>query len=157
MEEGPGGSARDRQCRPGQRTDNRTMTTRRNATSVLSALVANLMIAASPAVAGGSVEIDQVMRLAGQSPKLMSEIQSELKKTGQTLVDVQCDAVRLGRYWTHLGGLRISPYTCDFGTRSLELTGTVEFYTDDGSIPDEETRHEVARYVSESEPDWSWK
>jgi hypothetical protein len=133
------------------------MTTTVSRTTYLLHLAAGLMLATSPAVAGGSVEIDQVMRLAGQSPKLISEIQSELKEAGKTLSDVKCDAARLGRYWTHLGGLRIPPYTCEIGTRMLELSGAVEFYAEDGTVPDEETRHEVTRYVSETEPGWSSK
>ena len=80
------------------------MTSRLNKPTFLGSIVAVLMLCVSPTMAGGGVEIEQVIKLAGQSPKLMDEIQRELKKSGKTISDIQCDATRLGRYWTHLGG-----------------------------------------------------
>lgn len=120
-------------------------------------LTASLFFAVSPANAGGSVEVAQVLRLAGQSTTLMNEIHAELKKTNKALTEVPCAGQRLGRHWTNLGGLRIAPYICDFGTRTLHLTATVAFYADDGSVPKVDAEHEVARFVSESQPRWNWK
>lgn len=121
------------------------------------ALISSAPLFLSPAIAGGSVEIDQVMQLAGQSPELMQEINTELKASGNVLSQIVCDGSRLGRHWQHLGGLRIPPYTCPIGNRILELNATTTFFSDDASLPDGEKEHETARYVAIRAPVWSWK
>lgn len=121
------------------------------------ALISSAPLFLSPAIAGGSVEIDQVMQLAGQSPELMQEINTELKASGNVLSQIVCDGNRLGRHWQHLGGLRIPPYTCPIGNRILELNATITFFSDDASLPDGEKEHETARYVAIRAPVWSWK
>jgi hypothetical protein len=39
--------------------------------------------------------------------------------------DVMCVGTRFPGQWKNLGGLRVSPYTCDFGAKWLQIHATV--------------------------------
>ena len=107
------------------------------------------------AKASGSISFeDVVMRLAGQSQKLMKEINTELVSNGGAISDIVCDGTRLGKHWKHLGGLRIPTFECAIGQKSLTVEGDVFFYDSKGKAGAEPM---AAMYVALSDPKWTWK
>jgi hypothetical protein len=58
-----------------------------------------------PALAGGSLDFEQVRQLLHEKPAL------EVLLTQTLQVEHSGMGVRLGFHWVHLGGLRIGPYT----------------------------------------------
>jgi hypothetical protein len=107
----------------------------------------------------GSVDTDQVLRLAGQSRKLMREIFSALHDAGRTLSSLSWSGARLGRQWAHLGGERVLPYGCVIGSKTLVIDGTLRFFDNSGRYLslDSPTVHQDAKFIAESNPSWTWK
>ena len=123
---------------------------------ILSFLVVACSISLSLAAkAGGSISLEDVVtRLAGQSPKLMAEVHTELAQSGKTIDDIVCGGTRLGRHWKHLGGLRIPSFDCQINNKSLMIDGAVHFYDAAGN---EGAGPATAMYVSLSAVKWAWK
>lgn len=116
---------------------------------------AALFAAPVPALAGGSVGLDEVVKnLAGQSTELMDEIEDALEENDEKITDIICDGARLGAQWTSLGGARVSPFTCPIGKRTLIIEADVHFYDEEGN---EGADPETALYVSMNTPTWSWQ
>lgn len=107
----------------------------------------------------GSVDSDQVIRLAGQSPKLMREIAAALKKAGTKLSAIAWTGARLGRQWKNLAGSRVAPYGSTIGPQVLILNGDLRFVDDEGKILtlDDPTVFDDAMFVVESRPSWKWE
>jgi hypothetical protein len=106
----------------------------------------------------GSVETDQVVRLAGQSRKLMNELASELKAAGITLSAIGWSGARLGRHWQNLGGTRVPPYVAQIGSRTLTIDGLIRFFDDGGKYLalSNPKVHELAMFLAEDRPSWKW-
>jgi hypothetical protein len=106
----------------------------------------------------GSVETDQVMRLAGQSRRLMNELASELKAAGSALSAIGWSGARLGRHWQHLGGTRVVPYEAQIGKRTLTIDGILRFFDDSGRYLalNNPNVHEDAMFIAEHRPSWKW-
>ena len=95
----------------------------------------------------------RAIELAGSSPKLMKEIQSELKASESKLSEIRCGGLRLGRIFVHLGGARILPYDCTVGTAKLEILGQADIYDDEGN---EGATPDTAMYLFQHSPSWGW-
>lgn len=106
----------------------------------------------------GSVETDQVLRLAGQSRKLMNELASELATVGIQLSKVSWSGSRLGRQWKYLGGSKVIPYECSLGGKTLTLDGVLRFFDDEGKYLaiNNPKVHDEAMYIAEDSPSWTW-
>lgn len=118
-------------------------------------LASALLLMPTAANTGGSISLEEVVtRLTGQSKQLMQELHLELTDNGKPVADVQCGSRRLGRYWTHLGGLRIPIFDCKIGTKHLIIDGDVTFYNPQGKGAAEP---DSAKYISLSNQKWSWK
>ena len=125
-----------------------------------------LLLAASPAVAfdtgklgqGGSLPLDDLMPLVGQSAPLKREVDQALAEAKKKPEDVICSGKRFPREWVHLGGSRVSPYACDFGAKWLQIRATVRI-TDRGGRAFETITPAAmknASKVSETAPTWKW-
>ena len=125
-------------------------------------LIAPLVaLPSAPAHAGGSVSLEEKIGFVGQSGKLMGEIRTQLAAANQTIADIICSGVRLGRQWQHLGGARVLPYECDVAGRTLQINGTLYFYGVQGEYVDHNTNLEAAytqaKYILEWNPTWTWQ
>ena len=80
-----------------------------------------LALLATPASAGGSLGLDEVLAAVGSAPKLVAEIKAELDKNNLKPADVICVAARHGNHWKYLGGGRAAPYECEIGQRSIAI------------------------------------
>lgn len=74
---------------------------------------------------GGSLTLEEIMPLIRKTPKLAGEITAELDRLGKKPEDMLCDGVRFPGAWRHLGGLRVAPYDCKFGERTLTIQARV--------------------------------
>jgi hypothetical protein len=114
-----------------------------------------VLLASTAGQAGGSLPMNEVVnRLAGQSPALMIEIAQRVKANALQLSDIVCTGTRLGRHFTHLGGLRIPTFRCDIGQSVLILEGDTNFY-DAAGAP--EAGPDTAVYAVSSSPSWNWE
>lgn len=127
---------------------------------LLWAIAVLVSMSAGPAHAGGSVALAERIGLVGQDTRLMGEIAEQLAKSNLQIGDVICSGTRLGHQWQHLGGLRVLPYACPIGDRTLMVDGQRLFFDNAGRQVDTDaggSAFEGAAYVSEFGPTWSWR
>jgi hypothetical protein len=71
----------------------------------------------------GSLPLDDLTSVIAKSPRLQQEINQALSEGNKKRVI--CLGMRFPGQWKNLGGLRVSPYTCDFGAKWLQIHATV--------------------------------
>jgi len=114
------------------------------------------LIMASPAVAGGSIGLNEVVsQLAGQSTELMKEISKSLAASNKRISELDCVGLRLGRHWEHLGATRIPPFSCEIGGKVLSIKGSVSFYDDTGQDTGADPKSSM--YYAMSDITWEWQ
>jgi hypothetical protein len=66
--------------------------------------------------------------------------------------------MRFPSQWKNLGGLRVSPYACDFGAKCLQINATVRITDRDGQAFETITAKAMknAPNVSETNLNWEW-
>ena len=69
----------------------------------------------------GSLPLDELTAVIAKSARLQQEINVVLSEGNKKQEDVTCFGMRFPGQWKHLGGLRVSPYTCDFGAMWLQI------------------------------------
>jgi hypothetical protein len=125
-----------------------------------------LLLVATPAMAfdttelgqGGSLMLDELMPLIGKAPALKREVNQGLAGIRKKAGDVICSSFRFPGQWVHLGGMRVSPYTCDFGGNWLEIKAIVRVSGRSRQVYDAITPGAMqnAIKVSETNPTWTW-
>jgi hypothetical protein len=107
---------------------------------------------------GGSLGLDDRMPLIAKTPKLKGEVDAALAKLGKKPEDIRCDGMRFPGRWKHLGGERVSPYTCDFGEQWLRIRADVRLTGNRGKVYEKITPDAMrnARNVSETNLTWKW-
>jgi hypothetical protein len=120
--------------------------------------VAFLALAASPALAGGSLGLDEVLVAVEKAPKLVTEIQAALTKGNLKAAELACTAARHGNQWTFLGGGRAAPYECEIGQRSVVIEADRIYFDARGkSLGDlEKASPKRAKTFQESNFRWTW-
>src|SRR5262249_52201320 len=63
----------------------------------------------------GSLPLEDLASVIAKSARLQEEISQVLSEGNKKQEDVTCLGMRFPGQWKHLGGLRVSPYACDFG------------------------------------------
>jgi len=106
----------------------------------------------------GSLLPEEKEAMFAKSPKLKSEVAAELAKLGKTVSDVPCDGIRFPGAWKALGGVRVAPYTCQFGDRELTVKMKVVVTGKGGKVYPQINREAMQRAtdVRESDPTWTW-
>lgn len=114
---------------------------------------------AALAQGGGSLGLDEVLEAVKTDPKLVAEIQDELKKSGVKVEDIMCSGFRHGNQWTELGGSRAAPYECNIGKRSLIIEAERVYLDAKGkSLGDmKKANKKRADSFKESNFRWTWK
>jgi hypothetical protein len=125
-----------------------------------------LILVASPAVAfdtsklgqGGSLPLDDIMLLIGKSAELKREVDQALTEGKKKPDEVICSGMRFPRPWVHLGGSRVSPYTCGFGAKWLQIRATVGITDRRGRAFETITPEAMknATKVNETNLTWKW-
>src|SRR5262245_53026223 len=73
----------------------------------------------------GSLPLDDLKPVIAKSARLQQEISKALPETNKKQEDVQCVGMRFPGSWKNLGGMRVSPYFCDFGGKWLQIDAIV--------------------------------
>jgi hypothetical protein len=74
---------------------------------------------------GRSSFSDDLARVIAKSARLQQEIDEALSRAETKEEEVTCFGMRFPGQWKSLGGLRVSPYICDFGAMWLQFHATV--------------------------------
>lgn len=127
-------------------------------TRIVWGLAGLVALAAAPALAGGSLGLDAVLKAVATAPKLVAEIQAELGKNNLKPGDVVCGGARHGNHWKYLGGGRAAPYECEIGKRTLEIEADRTYFDARGkSLGDlEKADPQRAKTFREDNFRWSW-
>ena len=122
------------------------------------ALAALVALATVPALADGTLGLDEVLAAVGASPKLVAEIQAEAARNNLRPADVTCLGARHGNQWTWLGGSRAAPYNCEIGQRSLHIEADRVYFDARGkSLGDlKKADQKRAKTFQESNLRWTW-
>ena len=64
-----------------------------------------------------TLPLDDLTPIIAKSAPLQQEINKALLESNKEQGDVRCLGMRFPGQWKNLGGLRVSPYTCDFGAK----------------------------------------
>jgi hypothetical protein len=129
-------------------------------------VVIALLLIASPALAfdtsrlgqGGTLPLDDLMPLIKKTPALQREIIAALVRIGKKDSEVICSGMRFPGQWVNLGGLRVSPYACQFGRRWLSIKADVRITDKAGRVYETITPQAMknAATVTESKLSWTW-
>jgi predicted methyltransferase len=132
----------------------------------LRAISIALLLGASPAMAfdtsklgqGGSLPLSDIMPLISKTAQLQSEVNKALAEAKKKPDDLMCDGMRFPGQWVHLAGERVSPYTCDFGAKWLQIDATVRITDRNGRRVETITPKAMknATKVSETNLRWKW-
>ena len=131
------------------------------------AILISLLLCAAPAFAFdteklgqlGSLTPEEKQAVFAKSPALEREVVAEMSKRGKTLRDIPCDGMRFPGAWRELGGLRVSPYVCQFGDdRWLQVRTKVVVTGKGGKVYPRITPEAMrrAKQVRETDPTWTW-
>jgi hypothetical protein len=106
----------------------------------------------------GTLTLDEMTALISKSAKLKSEVEQALADNKKKLDETSCSGMRFPGQWVHLGGLRVAPYTCDFGAKWLQIRATVRVTGRGGRAFETITPQAMknATDVSETNPTWKW-
>jgi hypothetical protein len=123
-------------------------------------------LAASPALAfdtnklgqRGSLPLDDLSALLAKSAQLQREVDGALREASKTKDDVMCDGMRFPGPWKELGGSRVGPYTCNFGSKWLKIETKVRVTGRKGKVFDTVTPAAMknATDVTETTSTWKW-
>ena len=73
----------------------------------------------------GSLILDDMMPVIAKSGQLKREVSAALAEKNKKPEDIHCFGMRFPGAWKDLGGLRVAPYTRDFGGKYLRIDATV--------------------------------
>jgi hypothetical protein len=106
----------------------------------------------------GSLPLDDLTPIISNSARLQQEINKALAEGNKRQGDVRCLGMRFPGPWKNLGGLRVSPYTCDFGAKWLQIHATVRITDRHGQAFETITAKAMknATNVSETNLNWEW-
>jgi hypothetical protein len=114
---------------------------------------------AAIAQGGGSLGLEDVLEAVKADPKLVAEIQDEIKKNDLKVDGVVCTGFRHGNQWAELSGMRAAPYACDIGKRQIVIEAN-RMYFDLGKKPLGDMKRanpKRADSFKESNFRWTWK
>lgn len=130
-----------------------------NGCALASIAVAVLGMEAALAQGGGSLGLGDVLEAVKADPKLVAEIQDELKKNDMKVDGVVCTGFRHGNQWAELSGARAAPYACDIGKRQIVIEAS-RMYFDGSKQPLGDMKRanpKRADNFKESSFRWTWK
>jgi hypothetical protein len=107
---------------------------------------------------GGSLPLSDLDPLVAKSPQLQQEINQALADSKKAKDDVICGGMRFSGQWQNLGGLRVGPYTCNFGTKWLQIKTKVPITGRKGAAINSVTPAAMknANKIIETNPTWTW-
>jgi len=106
----------------------------------------------------GTLFLDDLTPVIAKSARLQQEISQALSEGNKKQEEVRCFGMRFPGPWKNLGGLRVSPYACDFGAKWLQIHATVRVTGRRGQAFKRITAKAMknATNVSETNLNWKW-
>jgi hypothetical protein len=106
----------------------------------------------------GTLPLDDLTPVIAKSALLQKEISKALSEDNKEPADVRCLGMRFPGPWKNLGGLRVSPYACDFGAKWLRIRATVRITDRHGRAFETITAKAMknATKVRETNLNWEW-
>ena len=106
----------------------------------------------------GTLFLDDLTPVIAKLAPLQQEINKALSESNKRPEDVHCVGMRFPGPWKNLGGLRVSPYACDFGEKWLQIHSTVRVTDRRGRAFETITAKAMknATNVSETNLNWEW-
>jgi hypothetical protein len=89
-------------------------------------------LAPPAARAEGSVGLEEVLKAVKDTPKLLTQIDVELRKRDLKAFEAVCIAARHGDHWKYLGGGRAAPYECQIGDRTVMIEADRSYFDVNG-------------------------
>ena len=105
----------------------------------------------------GSLPLDDLTPVIGKSVPLKQEINRAFLEGNKTQEDVKCVGMRFPGAWKDLGGLRVSPYSCDFGAKWLQIHAAVRITDRHGKALETITAKAMKSATNVIETNLSWK
>ena len=107
---------------------------------------------------GGQPALSEIDPIIAKSPQLQREINQALLDGKKAKDDVICSGMRFPGQWQNLGGLRVGPYTCDFGTKWLQVKTKAQLTGRKGKVFEAVTPAAMknADKINETNPTWKW-
>jgi hypothetical protein len=107
---------------------------------------------------GGSLPLSELDPIIAKSPQLRREINQALLDGKKAKDDVNCRGMRFPGQWQNLGGLRVGPYTCNFGTKWLQVKTKAQLTGRKGKVFEAVTPAAMknADKINETNPTWQW-
>jgi hypothetical protein len=106
----------------------------------------------------GTLPLEDLSSIIAKSTGLQEEISQVLSEGNKKQEDVTCLGMRFPGPWKNLGGLRVSPYACDFGAKWLRIRATVRITDRHGRAFETITAEAMknATKVTETNLNWEW-
>ena len=136
--------------------------------SILSLVLAGVLGLAAPAFAkaptpgiagGGSVPLVEVLDVAKPYPNLVLQVRLQLVRANVKREQVNCTGAKYGTEWTNIGGMRLAPYACAIGKRTLLIDASQIYYDRNGrkvKLDDPDVMRKAAK-VNEGGLTWRWQ
>jgi hypothetical protein len=121
-------------------------------------LLGAIFALSTPAWAPGTLGLDEVLAAVKTEPKLVAEIERELKKDGRKADRLTCMGARHGNQWKYLGGARAAPYSCVIGQREITIEADRAYFDAEGqNLGDvEHASFDEAKTFRETNFRWTW-
>lgn len=107
----------------------------------------------------GSITLDDLLPQLKSAPAALArEIDQALAESNKKAEDVNCEGMRFPGSWEHLGGVRISPYLCEFPGKWLHIRANVRVIGKKGRVFQRVNRDAMrnAEDFQETGFKWSW-
>ena len=106
----------------------------------------------------GTLPFDDLAPVIAKSAPLRQDFDKALAESNKKQEEIRCLGMRFPGQWKNLGGLRVSPYTCDFGGKWLQIHTAVRVTGRHGQAFDTITAKAMknATDVSKTNLNWKW-
>src|SRR5258708_20658658 len=106
----------------------------------------------------GTLFLDDLTPVVAKSARLQQEINEALSQANKKQEELRSIGIRFPGPWKNLGGLRVSPYACDFGAKWLQIHAPVRVTVRRGQAFERITAKAMknATNVSETNLKWGW-
>jgi hypothetical protein len=124
-----------------------------------------LLLSASPALAfdtsrlgqRGSLPLSDLTKLISKSARLQKEVKETLAAGNKKIDDVICDGMRFPGEWVNLGGERVAPYNCDFGSKWLIIDAKVKLTDSKAHVFEKSTPTAMKKAAKIEQTNLTWK
>src|SRR5581483_7341193 len=90
------------------------------------------LVGVGPACAEGSLALAELLEVVKGEPRLVGQIEVEVRRRDLKVSQIVCSAARHGNQWRLLGGGRAAPYECTIGNRTVRIEAVRTYFDGNG-------------------------